>query len=157
MVVGNRRQEDDETGVGSYVDGMQETNATTTRSRSLSAGALTATRILAGILAVLVIVQGALAGSHLTGDSGALDLHRMLGTTVLSLLGLAAAITSAVAFRRNRWALPVSVLAFFGIWAQIEIGFLDQLNIHLPLGIALFGTYLTLALTLKDRTKEEQT
>lgn len=123
----------------------------------MSAGALIATRVLAGILAVLVIVQGALAGSHLTGDGGALEMHRILGTVALSLLGLAAAITSAVAFRRNRMALPVSVLAFFGLWAQIEMGFLDQLNIHLPLGIVLFGTYLTLALTLKDKTKEVQT
>lgn len=136
---------------------MGQTNVVTTRSKSLSAGALTVTRVLAGILAILVIVQGALAGSHLTGDGGALDVHRMLGTQVLSILGLAVAITSAVAFRRNRWALPVSVLAFLGLWAQIEMGFLDRLNIHLPLGMALFGTYLTLALTLKDRTKEIQT
>lgn len=123
-----------------------------TKSKSLSRGALTATRVLAGILAVLVLVQGALAGSHLTGDSGALDLHRILGTVVLSLLGLITAITSAVAFRRNRWALPASVVGFFGLWGQIEMGFLDRLNVHLPLGITLFGLYLTMALILKERT-----
>lgn len=144
-------------GVGSYVGGMEQTNVVTTRSKSLSSGALTVTRVLAGILAILVIVQGALAGSYLTGDGGALDAHRMLGTQVLTILGLAVAITSAVAFRRNRWALPVSVLAFLGLWAQIQMGFLDQLSVHLPLGIALFGTYLTLALALRDRTKEQQT
>ena len=120
-----------------------------------------ATRVLAGILAALVLLQGALAGAHLTGQDGALAIHRELGTVVLSLLGLITAIVSAVAFRRNRWALPVAVLAFFGIWAQISLGFLDRLGIHLPLGIALFGTYLVLAICMRDRssstTKERST
>lgn len=32
------------------------------------------------------------------------------------------------------------------------MGFLDRLNVHLPLGITLFGLYLTMALVLKERT-----
>lgn len=106
-----------------------------------------------------MLLQGALAGAHLTGQSGALDLHREMGTIVLSLLGLVTAVVAAVAFRRNRWAFPVAALAFFGLWAQISLGFLDRLGIHLPLGIALFGAYLTLAICARDRsttTIEEQ-
>lgn len=122
--------------------------------------ALRATRVLAGVQAVLVLAQGALAGSHLTGNAGALDAHRLLGTVVLSVLGLTTAIAAAIALPRNRWAFPVTGLAFIGLWAQIDFGFLDQLDLHLPLGIALFGTYLALALVLRDRseslTKEKQ-
>lgn len=131
----------------------------TTQTRRPSRAALISTRVLAGILAALVLLQGALAGAHLTGQGGALDLHRDMGTVVLSLLGLITAVVSAVAFRRNRWAFPVATLAFFGLWAQIELGFLDRLGIHLPLGIALFGTYLILAVCPRDRlttTAKEQ-
>lgn len=134
---------------------MEQTN-TATRSRPPGARALQATRILAAAVAATVFVQGALAGSHLTGTGGALDLHRMLGTQVLTLLGLATVVTAAGAVRRNRWILPVSTLGLVALGTQIGMGFQDRLNVHLPLGIALFGVYLTIALVLKDESKESQ-
>lgn len=113
-----------------------------------------ATRLLAAVMAVLVFAQGALAGSHLSGDAAALDIHRILGTQVLTLVGLATVVTAVGAARRNRWVLPVSILGLLALGAQIGMGFQDRLNLHLPLGIALFGTYLAIALVLRDETKE---
>lgn len=119
-----------------------------------------AVRVLAAVQAALILTQGALAGSHLTGGAGALDAHRLLGTVVLGSLGLAIVIVAAFAFRRARWLLVVSGIALLGLWAQIDLGFLDVLGLHLPLGIALFGTYLILAVTPGKRsvstTKENQ-
>jgi hypothetical protein len=144
--------------VDSYVVGTEQTNVTT-RSIPPGTAALTTTRVLSGIMAALVFFQGALAGSHLTGAAGTLDMHRVIGTQVLTLLGLATVVTAAVAARRNRWVLPTSILALLALGTQIGMGFQDRLNVHLPLGIALFGVYLTMALVLKDesptRTKEE--
>lgn len=107
-------------------------------------------------MAALVFIQGASAGFHLSGDTGALDVHRMVGTQVLTLLGLATVVAAAGAVRRNRWILPISILGLFALGAQIGMGFQDRLNVHLPLGIALFGVYLTIALVLKDESKENR-
>lgn len=134
---------------------MQETNATT-RTKRPGTVALKATRVLAGVMAALVFTQGALAGSHLSGDLEALDVHRMLGTQVLTLLGLATVVTAVGAVRRNRWILPISILGLFALGAQIGMGFQDRLNVHLPLGIALFGMYLAIALVLRDESKENK-
>ena len=99
-------------------------------------------------MAVLILVQGALAGSHLTGADAALGLHRTLGAEVLTVLGLAVVITAAGAVRTHPWALPASIAGLLALGAQIGMGFSDQLHIHVPLGIGLFGLYLAMALTL---------
>lgn len=104
-----------------------------------------------------MLVQGALGGSFLSGIAGALDAHRTVALQVLSLLGLAVVVTAAVAVRRNRWALPVSSVGLLGLGVQIVMGFEGRLSVHVPLGIALFGVYLTMALVLRDKTSKEET
>lgn len=135
---------------------MERTTATTRPGR-LGIGALTTTRVLSGVIAALVLVQGALGGSFLSGIAGALDAHRTVALQVLSLLGLAVVVTAAVAVRRNRWALPVSSVGLLGLGVQIVMGFEGRLSVHVPLGIALFGVYLTMALVLRDKTSKEET
>lgn len=110
------------------------------------------TRVLAGLMAALVLFQGALAGAHLSGQDGALGVHEAMGTVVLTSLGLLTTVVSGLAFRRNRWAFPVTFVALLGLWTQLTSGFADRLDIHLPLGITLFGTYLAIALCAKDRS-----
>jgi hypothetical protein len=109
--------------------------------------ALMATRILAGVIAGLVLVQGALAGSHLSGDAGVLAIHEFVGTEVLTVLALAAVVTATAAIRLRSWALPATLLGFLATGLQIGMGFADRLRIHVPLGLALLGLYLALALT----------
>lgn len=130
---------------------MQETQAAT---RSTGSIALGATRILAAVMAALVFTQGSLAGSHLSGAGGALDVHRTLGTVVLPWLALFTAVAALAALRRNRWAFPVALVALLGTGAQIGMGFQDRLDVHFPLGLGLLGTYLVIALVAGDRTKE---
>lgn len=102
-------------------------------------------------MAALVLVQGALAGRHLNGDSAAIDIHEMIGTEVLGWVGLVTVVAALLALRRSRWRLPVTAAGFFGLVVQIHMGFDDRLDVHLPLGIALFGLYLATALARGDR------
>ena len=102
-------------------------------------------RYVAGLVAALILVQGALAGSHLTGASGALGVHEMLGTVVITTLALIAILLGALAFSEGRWLPVVAVAGFVGIWIQLMMGFSDRLEVHVPLGIALFGLYLGVA------------
>lgn len=132
----------------SYLGGMETTTPTT---RLPGSGALTATRVLSGIIAALVFIQGALAGSYLSGAGGVIGIHGMVGSIALPLLALATIVTAAIATRRNRWVLGASILGFLAIGTQIGMGYQSRLNVHLPLGIALFGLYLAMALILRDR------
>ena len=134
---------------------MERPITTTTRKRTAAGTALVATRVLSGVLAALILLQGASAGSHLTGAEGALGLHRRVGTEFLTLLVIVMIVTAATAFRARWWALPAAIVGFLGIGAQIGMGFADQLQIHLPLGVALFGLYLAMVVALTDPTKEK--
>ncbi len=128
---------------------------TTTREKASGGGALTATRAIAGSIAVLVFIQGALAGSFLDGTTGAIALHGV-GASVLSLLGIAGIVTAAAAHRANRWVVPAAVVGFLGLGLQSGMGYGRVLNIHVPLGIALFGLYLSMALLLRDQRTIER-
>lgn len=110
-----------------------------TRAASLARG-------LAAAMAAMVLIQSATAGRHLTGDAGALGLHRWVGTEVLTILSVVIAVTAAVASRTRPATLAGAIVGFFLVGLQIGMGFADQLDIHVPLGIAIFGLYLTMAL-----------
>lgn len=124
------------------------TQTTTTTSRASGEGALRATRALAGSIAGLVFIQGVLAGSFLDGTTAAIALHG-IGGSLLVLLGIASVVTAAAAHRSNRWVLAAATAGFFALGIQSGMGYARFLNIHVPLGIALFGLYLTMALLLK--------
>jgi membrane protein YdbS with pleckstrin-like domain len=125
-----------------------------TRDRQLAAApgttALRVTRVLSAIMAALVLVQGASAGTYLEGVSGALAVHSLVAMPTLAVLSIAVAVFAIRAARAKRWVLGVAVLAFLGVNLQIAMGYARFLQIHVPLGIALFGTYLSMALLAKS-------
>lgn len=105
-----------------------------------------ATRILAGVNAVLVLVQGGQIGAFLQGDPAGLTAHRMTGTMIVSLLSLILAGMAVVVRRRLRFALPLTLVGLGAVVAQIGTGFSDLTSLHIPLGIAIFGMYAAAAL-----------
>lgn len=115
------------------------------------AWAATAARVVAALVATLILVQGALAGSHLTGAPGALGVHEMIGTVVISTLALIMILLGAMALTISRWLPVLAVTGFVGIWVQLMLGFSDRVEVHIPLGIALFGLYLGIAAWRPDR------
>lgn len=104
------------------------------------------TRVIAGITAALVIVQGAQIGSFLQGDAAGLTAHRMTGTMIVTMFGLILVGLAFVARRTIRFVLPLAVLGLGAVVAQIGTGFTDLTTIHIPLGIAIFGMYVATAL-----------
>lgn len=129
---------------------MSETAINTTKT-GIGGVALVITRVLSGVLAAMILLQGALAGSYLSGNARALGIHEMLGTEVLTIISLITVVTALIGVRRRWWPLPVAIVGFVGIGLQIGMGFAGEIGIHLPLGIGLFGLYLTMALTLKTK------
>lgn len=107
-------------------------------------------RIVSWLTAALVLVQGALAGSFMSGTSSALAGHRVLGTYVLMFFSVVLVGAAVVVFRRQRWVLPTSVVGFLLLGTQIGTGFSGRVVVHVPLGVALFGVYLVMALQLRD-------
>jgi hypothetical protein len=105
-----------------------------------------ATRVIAGITAALVIVQGAQIGTFLQGDAAGLTAHRMTGTMIVSLLALVVAGLAFVVRRRLRFVLPLALVGLGAVVAQIGTGFTDLVTVHIPLGIAIFGMYAAAAL-----------
>ena len=52
--------------------------------------------------------------------------------------------------RTARWILPVAALAWLAVGSQIAWGHTRFLQAHVPLGVALFGAHVAMAL-LSDR------
>jgi hypothetical protein len=96
---------------------------------------------------VAVLAQPLLAGRYLTGDVDAMKAHGLIG----SLLALAAMafIVCALAYvaggRGQLWVLPVSVLVFLAEGFQIGMGYSRQLELHVPLGVAIVVAAVLLA------------
>ena len=106
-------------------------------------------RAAAAVLAVLVLVQAALAGQFLTGDGGR-SMHRLIGEG----LGLVALAIAVAGYRlrtidRDRWWLALALVAL--VVAQTGLGFAGRESttaaaLHIPLGVATFGAALVAAL-----------
>lgn len=102
-------------------------------------------RAAAATLAVLVLVQAALAGRFLVGEGGR-TTHRLIGEG----LGLVAAVVAVAGFRlraanRDRWWLGLALLVM--VMAQTGLGFAGRASstaaaLHVPLGVATFGAAL---------------
>ena len=84
------------------------------------------------------------------GTASALTGHRVLGTYVLMFLSVLLVGVAVAVFRQRRWVLPASVIGFLLLGTQIGTGFTDRVAVHVPLGVALFGVYLVMALMLRD-------
>lgn len=103
-------------------------------------------RSVAGLFALLVLVQAVLAGQFLNGRGGLVTAHRALGAQVLPSLSLALVILAILLPREIRpSALMVVATALLGLTVlQTGLGFLGRNNLkaagwHIPLGVTIFG------------------
>jgi len=93
------------------------------------------------VLAVLVVVQAAMAGQFLFGDGG-ISIHGVLGN-----IGFAVAAATAVAALLARRAVLESVVGgavVVAMTAQLGLGYsarsaLEPAAWHIPLGVIVFG------------------
>jgi hypothetical protein len=96
---------------------------------------------------VAVLAQPVLAGRYLTGDVDAIKAHGLVGS-LLSLVAMtlvAGAVAYVLGGRGQLWVLPVAVLVFLAEGFQIGMGYSRQLQVHVPLGVAIVVTAVLLA------------
>lgn len=102
---------------------------------------------IAGLHAALVLLQGVFAGNSMAGDDAAMRIHQVIGTQVLYPVAIGQAILGGVLWRRKELSVAyplLSVVVVLAEGAQIGFGFTDQVAIHVPLGVALFGATIAL-------------
>jgi hypothetical protein len=105
-------------------------------------------RSLITVHLLAVLAQPVLAGLYLTGDVDAIGVHGLVGTS-LALVGLVvigAALGYVLGGRGRLWVLPVAVLLFLAEGFQIAAGYTRQLELHIPLGVAIVVTSVLLAI-----------
>ena len=102
--------------------------------------------LLTGHLAA-VLAQPVLAGRYLTGDVDAIEVHGLIGSllALVAMALIAGALLYVVAGRGRLWILPVAVALFFAEGIQIGMGHAGQLELHVPLGVAIVVTAVLLA------------
>jgi hypothetical protein len=106
-----------------------------------------ALRVVAGLYALGVFAQALFAGQFLSGQGQWLIWHDLNGTAVLTWVVLVQFVLALIVWLPGKgpaWPALVSVAQFAGAWLQIETGYGNVLAVHVPLGVALFGSALAL-------------
>jgi len=114
---------------------------TTTGSTTGRPGLLTAYRVLAGLCVLIVLVQAALAGRHLSLGAG-IELHGILGNIVFTL----AVVMVVLSFlTQTRGVVVGHAVAFAALcFAQVGLGYVGRDTAeaaawHIPNGVLLMG------------------
>ncbi|MGH8933429.1 MAG: hypothetical protein ACRDZO_23030 [Egibacteraceae bacterium] len=104
-----------------------------------------ALRAVVGLQAALVFAQAILAGQFLSGNAGALSLHEMNGTEIITLVVLLQLVLAILVWRPGRgpiWPAALSAVLVPAVIFPLEFGFQGRLAFHIPLGVAIFGAVL---------------
>lgn len=102
-------------------------------------------RVVVLIHLLLVVSQPISMGQYMSGVFGALDMHSIIGSTLVlatMLLGVAALVYVLCGGRV--WVLPGMVALFLAEGFQIGMGHSRNLSLHVPLGVLI----VTLAILL---------
>ncbi|MGH8933028.1 MAG: hypothetical protein ACRDZO_20985 [Egibacteraceae bacterium] len=126
-----------------------ESRAPTSMPRKRWRWTLPVLRCAAALQALLVVWQAFLAGAALGGSSAALALHEQIGTERVTLASLIVLVLAVMAWRRGRapgWPALVALGTVAVLYLQIDSGFAGTLDVHLPLGVTIFGANLAIAM-----------
>jgi hypothetical protein len=104
-------------------------------------------RLVITVHLLAVLAQPVLAGRYLTGDVDAIEVHGLVGSLLMlvTMTVFAAALAYVLAGRGRLWVLPVIVLLFLAEGFQIGMGYARELQLHVPLGVAIVVTSVLLA------------
>jgi len=101
-----------------------------------------AMRVVPGLLAAAVFAQAVLAGLFLDGGDGWRSWHAVNGMLLLPLLALGQVVLAVLAWRRGRapgWLAAASGGLLLALLIQNVLGMTNQVAVHVPLGLAIFG------------------
>ena len=121
-----------------------------TRDRTGRRADVAALRLVASVQPALLLLQAALAGQFLGGNQAAVGLHSA-NADLIQVLGLVQVVLAVVVWRRRgpAWPAAVSALLLLAIEVQFVMGFRQQVGVHVPLGVAIFGVMVWLAIALR--------
>lgn len=105
-------------------------------------------RIVVTVHFAAVLFQPVLAGMFLTGDVDAIVAHGTIGSLLaaVDIVVIGATLLYVLGGRGRLWILPVSVVLFLAVGLQIGMGYSRQLQLHVPLGVAIVvGSVLVVA------------
>lgn len=117
-------------------------------------------RAVLGLFTALVLTQAALAGQFLSGSVGARTIHRIIGGDVLPWLATVQMVVAVLVWRPGRgpwWPALASLVLQVVIVVQLSLGFDGRVDLHIPMGVAIFG--ITVGLLAASRglaTKKEE-
>lgn len=96
-------------------------------------------RALVTVNLLATLAQPVLAGRYLTGDVDAIAAHAAVGSALaaIGLVTTAVALAYVAAGRGSLWMLPVAVGWFLAVGFQVGMGYSRQMQLHVPLGVAL--------------------
>jgi hypothetical protein len=88
-----------------------------------------------------VLTQSVFAGEFLAGSDGAVKFHEFTGWTILVLAAVQIAVTGTLmrSGSTSLWLFFVSFFVFLAAGLQIGTGYGRFLNVHIPLGVIIFG------------------
>jgi hypothetical protein len=96
----------------------------------------------------LVLAQAAFAGRYLSGDAAGLRLHERNAELIVTL-ALVQLILAVLVWRPGRgpaWPALASLALWLAEVAQMSLGYGRVLGVHVPLGVAIFGLTVALAI-----------
>ncbi|MEU6699585.1 hypothetical protein [Pseudonocardia sp. NPDC046786] len=104
-------------------------------------------RVWAVLHAVLVLAQVGLAGALLDAALGALAWHGGIGGSLIlvAMVQTVLAVPAAWPGRMPGWPVAVSAVLVVADTAQVAVGHLGLLAVHVPLGVAIVVTQVVLA------------
>lgn len=146
------------TGLGASVIRMTVDPTTASRSHVSDRRRYLAYALRAAVLVetALVLVQAVLAGRLLTGEPEARALHGYLGTEVLTSVALIQLVLAVLVWRPGRgpgWPALGSLVLVGALVFQINLGYGGQVSLHVPLGVAIFGLTVALAVATGRLTR----
>jgi hypothetical protein len=98
--------------------------------------------------AALVLAQASFAGRYLGGDAAGLRLHER-NAELLVTLALVQLVLAVLVWRPGRgpgWPALASLALWLAEVAQMAFGYGRALAVHVPLGVAIFGLTVALAI-----------
>lgn len=104
-------------------------------------------RLLIAVHVLIALAQAVFAGTFLDGDSSALRLHQLTGTSVIIAISVLQVVVAVLCWRRHQhspWLALGSAGLFAAEVAQIGLGFTDMLALHVPLGAIILAAAVTL-------------
>lgn len=104
-------------------------------------------RVVVVLHAAMTITQAVAAGGILQASALGLIVHQAVGGTLL-LVAFVQVPLAVLAWRPGRlaaWPIAVSAVLVVAETAQVALGYTGVLAVHVPLGVAIVGTAVTLA------------